>query len=284
MSKHKSKVFAIPKFIIYTGQFLQNISPYLTTSFALKLFQTPYKFKTPKHEKEMFERTQKEELFIPTLGKNIQMYSCDKQPQKALIVHGWAGRGTQLHSIARTCMNHDIQAISFDAPAHGLSEGKTSNMTEYVACIYEIDKQYGPFDYAIGHSLGGMALMNAVKNGVNLKKLVIIGSGNSVTTICHNFTQRLKLKPKIGTLLKQRLDKVLGSDAELLSTYKAAEHVDIPVLIIHDKDDMEVAIEEAEHIHESLQSSELFVTEGLGHRKVLFNQKVLDKIINFISS
>ncbi len=284
MSKVNNKVFAIPRPIIYTGKLLQVISPKLATNFALKLFQTPYKFKAPDREKTMFQRAHKEKLYIPVLDKRIQIYHCDQHPEKVLIVHGWAGRGTQLHSIAKTCVDHDIQAISFDAPAHGYSEGKVSNMTEFISCIHEIDKQYGPFTYAIGHSLGGMALMNAVKEGFNIKKLVVIGSGNSITTICDNFVKRLELKPKIGGLLKDRLDELLGSDSENLSTYKVAENVKIPVLIVHDTQDTEVDIKEAHQIDTVLDQSELLITTGLGHHKILWKPEVLNKIIHFLKS
>ena len=284
MSKDNGKVFSIPKFIIFIGKFLQAISPSLAAGFALKLFQTPYKFKAPKREEMMFQRADKQMLLIPKIGKKIQVYQCESRKEKVLIVHGWAGRGTQLHSIARKCMDNDIQVISFDAPAHGFSEGKTSNMVEYILSIHQINKKYGPFTYAIGHSLGGMALMNAVKEGFDIKKLVIIGSGNSVSTICQNFVKRLDLKPQVGHLLKKKMDDMLGSDVEELSAYKVAKDVKIPVLIIHDTEDHEVNIKEANHISQSLDNSELYITKGLGHRKILWNDRVLEKIIQFLKT
>jgi hypothetical protein len=40
-------------------------------------------------------------------------------------------------------------SISFDAPAHGKSPGKTTIMVDFITTILEIDKQFGPFDAAI---------------------------------------------------------------------------------------------------------------------------------------
>ena len=44
-------------------------------------------------------------------------------------------------------------------------------------------RKFGPFEYAIGHSLGSMSILNAIKNGLQIRKLVIIGSGDSVNDI-----------------------------------------------------------------------------------------------------
>jgi esterase/lipase len=275
------KVFSIPKSIVYTGQTLAMVSPKLATDFAFKLFRTSYKFPSPKREVKMFEKAEKSRVFISNIHREIQLYHCGKGDKKVLLIHGWAGRGTQLFAIAELFAQHGFQAISFDAPAHGLSQGKDTDMTQFIQSIHDIDKKHGPFEYAIGHSLGGMALVNAVKNGFNLKKMATVGCGNSINDICHQFVNRLGMKPKIGDLLKKKLDKKLGDDAEKLSTYVAARGVNIPVLVIHDSQDEDVPVSAATHIYDNLIDGALFITNGLGHRKILYDKQVLDKLKSF---
>jgi alpha-beta hydrolase superfamily lysophospholipase len=84
------------------------------------------------------------------------------QGKRVLLVHGWSGRGTQLFKIADELLKQGYSTISFDAPAHGKSPGKTTIMVDFITTI-EINKQFGPFDAAIGHSLGGMSVLNAKK-------------------------------------------------------------------------------------------------------------------------
>ena len=67
------------------------------------------------------------------------------------------------------------------------------------------------------------------------------------------------------------------------SAYKAAKTIKIPVLIMHDKEDDDVSVKAAYHIYENLQGSELVITEGLGHRKILGDDEVIKKITAFIS-
>lgn len=97
-------------------------------------------------------------------------YEYGKSDRKVLLVHGWSGRGTQLFKIADELLDNGYSVVSFDAPAHGKSKGNTTIMSEFIASILEIEKQYGPFEFAIGHSLGGMSVLNAIKDGLKVKK------------------------------------------------------------------------------------------------------------------
>jgi pimeloyl-ACP methyl ester carboxylesterase len=66
------------------------------------------------------------------------------------------------------------------------------------------------------------------------------------------------------------------------SAYRAAQKIKIPVLVIHDNDDPEVSVKAGIHIYENLENGSLFLTDGLGHRKILGNQNVIKKILEFI--
>ena len=282
-SNVNNKVFSIPKSILVTAQTLEFLSPKLATDFAFKLFSTPFKFPRPKREQKMFEKAIREKLYIPVLQKEIQLYHCGTSDKKVLLIHGWAGRGTQLHAIGETFAEKGFHTISFDATAHGESQGKTSNMKEFIHSIHEIDKVLGPFEFAIGHSLGSMALLNAVKEGFRVKKIAIMGSGDSVDDICHSFVKRLGMKPVMGEKLKKKLDHLLGNDAETLSAYVAAQSVKIPVMVVHDTEDDDVDVSCAYHISNNLEHHELVITKGLGHRKILLDKSVIEKLLGFLT-
>ena len=201
-----------------------------------------------------------------------------------MLVHGWSGRGTQLVKIADEFVKMGYQIVSFDAPAHGKSQGRTTIMTEFIASILEIEKQLGPFEFAIGHSLGGMSILNAIKQGFKVKKAVTIGSGDIIQDILDDFVQKLKLKPQIAGMMKQHFEKKFGEPMENYSAHFAAQEVKIPVLVIHDKNDHDVAVKAAYNIDKHLENSELMITEHLGHRKILGNEMVINHIKEFLKS
>ena len=274
----------IPKIILITGKVLSIISSKLVTLFAAKLFTTPIKYKIPKREHEMDAKSRQENLFIPAIQKAVVVYHLGESPKKVLLVHGWSGRGTQLVKFADELLKAEYSTISFDAPAHGKSPGKTTLMPEFIATILHIQNLYGPFDAAIGHSLGGMSLLNASRQGLTLKRLATIGSGDIVQDIIDDFVAKLELNPKISDKMRLHFEKENDKTMDSFSAYLSAKEIDIPVLVVHDNDDDEVPVKCGIHIHKHLKNGELMITKGLGHRKILGDKAVIDKVLQFIKN
>jgi len=272
----------IPKPFLITAKILEATSPRLAARFAMKIFTTPVKFKLPKREEEMERKSSQELVFMPSLKKSVNIYRLGDSPKKVLLVHGWSGRGTQLVSIADKLVKCGFSTISFDAPAHGKSTGKTSDMTEFIAAILQLEQQYGPFEYAIGHSLGAMAVLNAIKNGLKVKGAVIIGSGDVIRDIMIDFTQKLGMNIAIGELMIQMFEKKFGKTINSYSAYIAAKDVHVPVLVFHDENDADVPISAAHHIYKHLPNAQLVITQGLGHRKILGDKAVIKQITEFL--
>ncbi|MCF6132456.1 alpha/beta fold hydrolase [Flavobacterium wongokense] len=279
-----NQTLQIPKVITRTAKFLQAISPKLATLFAAKLFTTPLKHRIPKRELDMEKNSRQEKLFVPKINKEINIYHYGETKRKVLLVHGWSGRGTQLVKIADELLNKGFSTISFDAPAHGKSGSKTTLMPEFIASILEIEKQFGPFEFAVGHSLGGMSILNAIKQGLKIKKAVIIGSGDIIQDILDDFVLKMELKPGIASMMKAYFEKKHQVAMESYSASLAARSVEIPVLVIHDENDEDINLKAAHNIHQHLKNSKLLITKKLGHRKILGDKNVIENIINFISN
>ncbi len=282
-SQLSNQSLQIPKPILLMAKLLEAISPKLATIFAAKLFTTPIKHKIPKRELPMEQNSIQSKLLVPSINKKIFLYQYGRGEKKILLVHGWSGRGTQLVKIADELVKLGYRVISFDAPAHGKSHGNTTLMPEFIASILEIDKQYGPFEFAIGHSLGGMSVLNAIKQNFKVKKAVIIGSGDIIQDILEDFVSHLKLRPEMASRLKNHFEQKFGEPMEKYSSHLAAKEVAIPVLVIHDKDDSEVDVKAAYNIVNHLRHSQLMITTQLGHRKILGDKKVIESILNFIA-
>ena len=284
MKSEKKSHLKVPKILILIGKILQFFSIKLTTLYLARLFTTPIKHKVPKRELEMDDNSFHKRILIPVINKEIVVYQYGKSDKKILLVHGWSGRGTQLVKFADAFVDKGYTTISFDAPAHGKSSGNSTIMTEFIASIIEIDNKFGPFEAAVGHSLGGMALLNAIKKGLKINRLTIIGSGDKVKDILDDFVSKLELKPEFSSHLQQHFEKKYNEPMENYSAQSAAKTVDIPVLVIHDENDYEVPVETSINIHDNLKNGELLITQHLGHRKILGNPFVIEKTIEFITN
>ena len=273
----------VPNYIRYTGSLLSKLSPLAASRFAAQLFLTPFKYKLPEREKNMDELSNQYRISIPKTQREIVVYEFGESSKKILLVHGWSGRGTQLAKIAEALKAKGYSTVSFDAPAHGKAPGRKSMMLDFIDAIHLLDKKYGRFDAVIGHSLGGMATLRAVKEGLDTRKLVIIGTANSITHITREFARNLKMNRKVADKMKAHFDKKFDIDLDSYSGAISAKEVKTPSLVVHDENDVDVEISSAHDIHEALENSELYITKGLGHRRILGDPKVINKITTFIA-
>lgn len=272
----------VPWWIVLPAKSLALISPALAARFAARLFCTPFKFRMPEREYEMDQQSRQERLIVPGIGKEIVVYHYGKAPKKVLLVHGWSGRGTQLSVIADRLLQEGYSTVSFDAPAHGKTSGKRTEMLEFIASCLFLEREFGPFEFAIGHSLGAMTLLQSMQRGAQFKKLVLIGSGNRVWDIMQDFIKKLGLKPVIGIQMKRYFDEIAGMDTQELSAELVAPEIEVPVMVIHDTEDDDVPVSAAHAIHAALPKGELMITNGLGHRKILGDPEVIKAVMTFL--
>jgi len=281
LSSPKNQQLKVPLILIYIGKILQFLSVKWTTLYLSRLFTTPIKHKIPNRELQMDQKSFQTKIIVAEINKEIVVYQLGNSDKKILLVHGWSGRGTQLVKFADSLVANGYSIVSFDAPSHGKSPGNSAIMTDFIASIMEVDRKFGPFDAAVGHSLGGMSLLNAVKSGLKINRLVTIGSGDKVNDILIEFVAKLELKPEFSSHLQKHFEKKYNTEMESYSAYLAAQSISIPVLVIHDENDDEVPVTASKNIHVNLKNGELLITKNLGHRKILGNQEVIDKTINF---
>lgn len=273
----------VPNYILVLGKILTTLSPALASRFAAKFFLTPFSYKLPKREQKMDRDSRQERIILPHYQREIVVYHYGDSPKKILLAHGWSGRGTQLAVLAEELVKAGYSVVSFDAPAHGKAPGKMSMMPHFIEAIEELVKRFGPVEAVIGHSLGGMASLKAISDGLPVQKLVIIGTANSVTRITREFAQNMKMNDKVAAKMKAYFDRKFDVDMDSLSGAVSAQGVKIPTLVVHDENDVDVHVTSAHEIHENLENSELYLTEGLGHRRILGNKEVISKIIEFLS-
>ena len=279
----KKNSFEIPKYIVLIGKLLQFVSPDLATRYVAKIFKTPLKFKVPERELMMRKSAKNNLLSLDGIKKKVMVYTYGYSKKKVLLVHGWSGRGTQLYSIADKILENKMMVISFDGPAHGLSLGSESSLMEFMICIQQLEKEHGPFDAAVGHSFGGMALLNAVSKGLKLNNIVIIGADNSINEIMKSTVEKFSLKPIIAEKLIALTNKRLSVNVENYASQNVAKNVDVPTLVIHDSEDKYVDVSNAFAIRHSLKKGELIMTNGLGHHKILKDSGTNQRIIDFIT-
>lgn len=273
---------AIPKWMQGIMKFVDFMSPFLSIRIAARLFVSPINYKTPKREIPMLESSQKEFFEVQAIQKKIQIYKYGYSDKKVLLVHGWSGRGTQLFAIANKLLELGYMVISFDGPSHQKSEGKTTNLTEFISTVQELHEFYGPFVAGVGHSFGSMALLNANASTPIVKCLVTVGSGDFVSDIMKNFMVDLGLPKNRGVKLQQYFENKWKIAIDEFASSKASKKIQFPTLVVHDMNDGDVSVRCAYNIRKNLKRGSLLLTNNLGHTKILRNKQVIQTISEFI--
>ena len=149
--------------------------------------------------------------------------------------------------------------------------------------INEVRKEFGPFYALIAHSFGGLSSLIALRDSVNIEKMVLISSLASPLTAIHSFTKIFNLPEYIDIGIIKNIEKRFGKPFNhyLVDDLSYLENVDS--LIIHDKFDLIVPVKDSLYLKGRLPNSKLLITENLGHHKILSNPQIVETVTSFLS-
>ena len=199
-----------------------------------------------------------------------------------LLVHGWESRATQMYGIAKEFLNIGYEVVAVDMPAHGHSKGTSSNPNVFAQTITLAQQQLGAFEAIIGHSMGAGATAIAIGRGVTTQKMVLISGPSSIENVLRRFAGFIGLNKKSRDRFVDFISNFVGATPNDLDSQLLLRDCKIPALLIHDEGDLEVPASESKRLAAVLENGQLHISHGLGHRKILKSDVILEKIVNFI--
>lgn len=264
--------------------FLEKTVPGLAFKLAFHLFFMPIKYKAPARELPIIEKST---LFDTKInGKRTQFYSWGTPGNPlAIVVHGWMGRASQFYKLIDTLLDNDYHVVSFDGPAHGASSGRKTNIYEFTDAINFIANKYGPIKCAIGHSFGGITILNTIDMGQKIDNVVLIATPSIASDIITQFEEKINASPETGKrFLKEIMDRY-NISFENMSGSEFIKRINVDcLLLVHDENDRDVPIGHSELMKELKPSALTLFTKGLGHTRILRNDDVISTIAQKINS
>jgi pimeloyl-ACP methyl ester carboxylesterase len=261
---------------------LEWISTRLAVIYFEKIFFTPLRYKTPHKEKE-FESSAS--LFnIESNGKLIQGYEWGASTNPyVLVIHGWAGRATQFRKFIPALLDNGLRIVGFDGPAHGRSQGTKTNLYEFEEVLKNIISVKGAPIAVIAHSFGGGVALFAVMQGLAIKKLINIASPTMADEIVKSYLKAIGGSWKTGLAFKKLIHNKYGKPFEEFTAMHFIKEIDdLDLLLVHDSDDNDVPIIQAQELIKAYPKGKLITTHGLGHNRILKDDKVIADCLDFI--
>jgi pimeloyl-ACP methyl ester carboxylesterase len=275
---------------------LGMVSPPVAGKLAFDLFCTPY----PKYKKKKAPAifNQAKPLHITLKGDgisekgNIRIHGFEWKPlkpngQTVLIVHGYASYFYKFDQYIQPLLKEGFRVIGFDAPGHGLSEGKHINIVIYKHAIENIIKELGPIDHFIGHSLGAITLAMIAENIENpiKHKFVLIAPATKTTTTFERYFNMMHLSPAIRAAFNELVEKRSGMPITYFEADRAIENFTGDLLWVHDRDDLVCPYKDLEEFQKKApQNIKFLITNELGHNKLYKTPEIIDKIVAFLGS
>jgi len=209
----------------------------------------------------------------------------DRPP--VLLVHGWGSRATHLGAIVKALNRMGRACLAFDSPAHGESAGAWTSMPQVIRCLRAVIAASGPVDVVIGHSFGAMAAGLAYADRPEpgappaAPALALIAAPGSLDTMTRRFLAAEGLPAERMAGLHRVLRDDYGYDPADFDLVRWAGRLPRRLLIVHDREDPEVPIADAERLADARPDAELIRTDRLGHLRILFGRPVLAALCRF---
>jgi hypothetical protein len=306
------------------------IFPQSSAISAYKLFETPkYPPRVPEWEKE-FEKENKFNIIkvpykehINTIKERMVKNSMNfeltrlpnfpeeltvleylpnpdvpKREETIICAHGWDGRSFNYYKFIPKLQAKGFRVLAPDFPRHGKTEGIESGCHVFGHSINALIRYVNSPVYILAHSVANGAF--GVNYGISseaeknlIKRYVAIAFPNHSLDIVEFFENNIGLSSRCHPYFYAECSNKLGFDLDEIRYGDIISKYDIPILLIHDKDDKELKFENAVKSATLLQHKNykvngeikpcFFESEGLGHRRILRDDGIVDRVVEFFS-
>ena len=260
------------------------ISPRLAGPIAARLWFTPWRVPVgARHAQRQAEWLRATEpVSFEVEGLRLAGFAAGEGPA-VLLVHGWGERAASLGAFVAPLVDAGYRVVGVDLPGHGSSEGGQTDGFRVAAAIRGVADAVGA-RAVVGHSMGATTSLYAAGEGMAVDGLVLIAPSPRLDHALKTFARLLSLSPNAVAGLKATIERRYSRGVwGLFSGERVASNLRVPGLIIHDRDDPQVALADAEALHAAWRGSRLVTTESLGHGKILRDPKVIDAVTSFLA-
>jgi pimeloyl-ACP methyl ester carboxylesterase len=256
-----------------------RLSSSLAAKLALRMFLTPTHRQPKGKEREILERAEQAEVAVGALLVHTYRWGDAGQPT-VLLSHGWDSHAGSLTAFVDPLVERGWSVLAFDGPAHGRSPGKQATLGQFALVVATLVAKRPTIVAVLGHSFGGAAaVIGLVQAPSAVTRLVLISPPRRPDTALAQFAAAFWLSPQAAQGLRKGLAAHHDRDLEYYCTDELARGLAVQGLVIHDEDDITVALADAKAIADAMTHAELMITQGLGHLRILRDPAVIARAV-----
>lgn len=263
----------------------EKLAPRLALRAAYRLFGTPMPARLVRRRSDWGPNWRAESWAFEDASITVYSPAVSPHAPVALLVHGWGGHARQMLPLAEAYARQGLKPVLLEMPAHGASAGRTSNLPQFARAIEyaaaRLSQQGFELRVLAAHSMGANAAAFAASRNLPVDKLVLIAPPASPREFTRYFAHVFGLSETTRAAMQARVEAREG----ILMPHFEPEHVGprvrMPTLVVHDREDSVNRFSDGQAYARTIAGAQLVATQGLGHRRILKEEAVLDEIANF---
>jgi len=262
---------------------LSTLTPRFSAFLGKKVLMRPYG-----------RRSYNTELVSPTSELNIltsmgiaHVNIFGGGPNIIIVSHGWEDNSQSFQYMIAPLIEQGYCIAAIDHIGHGKSSGKKSHLLSFIETlnllIEHFNEEKTPVQAIIGHSMAAIATLNLPLAMLENKKIILISSPIKFFELMFQKVEQVGISRK---LLKRVLESISFSYGKTWQQLTAENHRDklaLNITFIHDRHDRFAPFDDVKHYLKQ-EKNTLIATEGLGHRKILGDTKVIENISQVLAS
>lgn len=258
---------------------LAVFAPTAAGAIALKLFSMPRPSKARKHQESFIAGAKKEQIWIN--GTPIQYYQWEGKGPTVLLAHGWESNASRWAPLVQALRGQGFAVYALDAPAHGASGGTVFTVKLYADVLRELMPSLQP-DVLVGHSAGGMAAVFMLQRApeIPLQRLVLLSVPSELEQLMDTFRRMSYMGERVFRGMQRAFERRYGWQMADFSLSRFITEVDVPGLLLHDREDPVAPYTGALELHHHWRGSTFIPFEGLGHS--LPGEQVIQTIVDYL--
>jgi len=200
-----------------------------------------------------------------------------------LLMHGWDSRASQMAPIVKALLAQGHRVLAFDAPAHGDSPDAHVTVSTFAELVLAIDRRFGPFHAAIGHSVGGAAVALAAPRGLRTKRIATLAAPASLRRATLRVAAMIRLPRRATEAMLQAAAIANGRSLDALESTGLTLPPNVLALLLHDPRDRQVPASESAIVADAWPHARLHHVAGVGHNGILAADTTHRLLLEFVA-
>ncbi|MFN6944958.1 MAG: alpha/beta fold hydrolase [Cytophagaceae bacterium] len=247
---------------------------------AFRLFATP---RAKLREKERMVLSGAEKHVIEFEGKKIATYRWGKSDMRILCIHGWEGNGGNFGAFIDRFLPLGYEIISYDAPAHNQSTGRTTNLFQFARLAASMMEKEKPIA-VIGHSFGSASAILAQTRFTEYRvpRIAMLSAPDKLLNVVNDFSNLMRFSDTMHQVFIAYMEKRFKVNLEDVRVSAVIHECNSEMLLIHDRYDKVIPFSYAENVVAHNSKINLIAIKQVGHYRMLWNKEVVDRVEVFL--